>query len=463
MNSDRFSIHDLIYTVNQGSVTLASAGKSGEYSQVLANIQTRIAENYADELSQSLYSKGKEAMLKSLIMRHITSDQLTATGIANISELTDMIYNDMAGFGVVTEYLKDPDVEEININNYKDIFIIYSDRKIKLPKGFQSPEECKNVVYKMARAGGVILDGTKPYGDSFITKGVRMSGVIPPCIDPELGAAASIRKQKPSLVTREKVIEWGTATADELDFLSMCVDNGVSLGIVGETGSGKTSDMNMILSDTKDSNRFFVIEDTREAHIEGGLNRDAVYVLTKEAPNPVTMNDGLRLALRFDPNIIVPSEMRGAEAYTAVESGRTGHTIVSTLHANSAYSAYDRILTMCLQAGTTLSEERLLRMIVEAFPIMVYKSKLPDGSRKYMEIFEATGVDTGGVLRGNNIFMFDVSHHERDKETGEVMKTRGVHKHVGSISDKLYRTMLNKGANREDLNRFMLPEGNKKC
>ena len=111
-----------------------------------------------------------------------------------------------------------------------------------------------------------------------------MGGVIPPCIDPELGAAASIRKQKPSLVTREKVIEWGTATESQMDFLAMCVDNGISIGIVGETGSGKTSDMNMILSCTKNHNRFFIIEDTREAHIEGDSNRDAVYVLTKEAP-----------------------------------------------------------------------------------------------------------------------------------------------------------------------------------
>ena len=454
MNNDRFSIHELVYSVNLGSVTLTGTNKSGEYTKVLESIRTGISERYADELSLSLYSKGKEQLLKSLIMRHINADQLTATGISSVSELTDLIYNDMAGFGVVTEYLKDPDVEEININNYKDIFIIYGDRKEKLPKGFASPEECNNTVYKMARAGGVILDGTKPFGDSYIVKGVRMSGVIQPCVDPELGAAASIRKQRPSLVTRDKVIEWGTVTEDELKFLTMCVNNGVSLAIVGETGSGKTSDMNMILSETRPSNRYVVIEDTREAHIEG-INRDAVYFLTKEAPNPVTMNDCLRLALRFDPNIIVPSEMRGAEAYTAVESGRTGHVIVSTLHANSAYSAYDRILTMCLQAGVTLSEERLLRNIVEAFPIMLYKSRLPDGSRKYMEIFEATGVSNSVVI-GHNIFMFDVSYHERDKLTGEVIKTHGEHRHVGSISSNLYRRMLNRGADKEDLDKFKL-------
>ena len=173
MSSDRFSIHELVYSVNQGSVTLGGASKSGEYAKVLESIRTRIAEKYADELSLSIYSKGKEQLLRSLIMRHINAEQLTATGISSVSELTDMIYNDMAGFGVITEYLKDPEVEEININNYRDIFILYGDRKIKLTKGFASPDECNNAVYKMARAGGVILDGTKPFGDSYIIKGVR--------------------------------------------------------------------------------------------------------------------------------------------------------------------------------------------------------------------------------------------------------------------------------------------------
>jgi pilus assembly protein CpaF len=452
----RFSIHALIYSVNQGTLSL-STSKSSEYAQVLSDIQTRIAEKYANELALSLYSKGKESQLKSLIMRQINQDQLTATGISSISELTDMIYNDMAGFGVITEYLKDPDVEEININSWQDIYVVYADRKIRLAQAFLSPSECADVIYKMARSGGVILDGSRPMGDSFISKGVRMSGVIPPCVDADLGGAASIRKQKPSLVTRENVVKWGTATEEELDFLTLCVSRGVSLGITGETGSGKTSDLNMILSDCDEAKRIYVIEDTREAHIQG-KNRDAVYILTKEAPNPVSMNDGLRLALRFDPDIIVPSEMRGAEAYTAVEAGRTGHTICSTLHANSALTAYDRILTMCLQAGTSLSEERLLKNIVEAFPVMVNKQRLADGSRKYMEIFEATGVENG-VVQGSVLFRYEVDHHERDSATGEVLHTVGSHRRVGNISQRLYEHMLAKGADKEQLEPFLNMKG----
>ncbi|MCB2627764.1 CpaF/VirB11 family protein, partial [Listeria monocytogenes] len=82
--------------------------------------------------------------------------------------------------------------------------------------------------------------------------------------------------------------------------------------------------------------------------------------------------------------------------------------------------AYERILTMCLEAGTSLSEERLLKNIVEAFPVMVFKMKLPDNSRKYMEIFEATGVKTGEVV-GNTLFQYDIDHYEKD-ESGRIMK-----------------------------------------
>jgi pilus assembly protein CpaF len=100
----------------------------------------------------------------------------------------------------------------------------------------------------------------------------------------------------------------------------------------------------------------------------GVMVNDVIHLLTKEEPNPITMLDLLKLSLRLHPEILVPAEMRGKEALTVQEAGRTGHTIVSTLHANSARTAYERILTMCLEAGTSLSEERLLKNIVKPFP-----------------------------------------------------------------------------------------------
>ena len=452
-----FSVNDLIYRANKLRSDSDESMQAQDYSEILDKLQRIIAKNHSAELAQVLYSEKAEEKLKDLIMRYLNSEQLVAKDKGNISELVDAIYYDMAGMGVLSPYLQDTDTEEINVNGYGGIWVLYRDRKVRLNETFGTPEACSNIVRKMSRFGNVILDGSKPIGDSFIARGVRMSGAISPCVDPDAGAIASIRKQKPSFITRENLIEWDTATAEELDFLTLCVNNGVSVAIAGATGSGKTADMGYILSCVPPDKRIVTIEDTRELSLakfdeNGVMINDVIHLLTKEEPNPISMLDLLKLSLRLHPEILVPAEMRGKEALTVQEAGRTGHTIVSTLHANSARTAYDRILTMCLEAGTSLSEERLLKNIVEAFPIMLFKMQLPDKSRKYMEIFEATGVENGEVT-GSTLYKYVIDHYERDKD-GKIIKAVGTHKRLGCISPALAEKLLIGGVPQEEILRF---------
>lgn len=452
-----FSVNDLIYRANKLRSDSGESMQAQDYSEILDKLQRIIAKNHSSELAQVLYSEEAEEKLKDLIMRYLNSEQLVAKDKGNISELVDAIYYDMAGMGLLSPYLQDTDTEEINVNGYGGIWVLYRDRKVRLNETFGTPEACSNIVRKMSRFGNVILDGSKPIGDSFIARGVRMSGAISPCVDPDAGAIASIRKQKPSFITRENLIEWDTATAEELDFLTLCVNNGVSVAIAGATGSGKTADMGYILSCVPPDKRIVTIEDTRELSLakfdeNGVMINDVIHLLTKEEPNPISMLDLLKLSLRLHPEILVPAEMRGKEALTVQEAGRTGHTIVSTLHANSARTAYDRILTMCLEAGTSLSEERLLKNIVEAFPIMLFKMQLPDKSRKYMEIFEATGVENGEVT-GSTLYKYVIDHYERDKD-GKIIKAVGTHKRLGCISPALAEKLLIGGVPQEEILRF---------
>lgn len=456
MNS-KFSVNDLIYRANKRRSDSGESNTAQDYGEILDKLQHLIAKHHSAELAEVLYSKEAEGTLKDLIMRYLNQEQLVAKDLHNISELVDAVYYDMAGMGLLSPYLQDADTEEINIDGSGGVWVLYRDKKIRLKETFSNAEACANIVRKMSRFGNVILDGSKPLGDSFIAKGIRMSGAITPCVDPDAGAIASIRKQKPLLITRENLIEWETATPDELDFLTMCVNHGVSIGIAGATGSGKTADMGYILSCVSNEKRIVTIEDTRELSLarydeNGVMINDVVHLLTKEEPNAVTMLDLLKLSLRLHPEILVPAEMRGKEALTVQEAGRTGHTVVSTLHANSARTAYDRILTMCLEAGTSLSEERLLKNIVEAFPVMVFKRQLPDKSRKYMEVFEATGVQNGEVT-GSTLYQYAVDRYERDME-GRITKAVGSHRRMGNISAALAERLLIGGVPEKEIRRF---------
>ena len=118
----------------------------------------------------------------------------------------------------------------------------------------------------------------------------------------------------------------------------------------------------------------------------------------------------------------------------AQEAARTGHTVITSLHANSARMAYKRILSMCQMSDTKILTHVLMGMIVEGFPIMIFKKQMPDGKRRIMEIVEATGTWDGDV-QATTLFRFAV----QSDGNGQFVRLNG-------ISENLANTLLENGA-----------------
>jgi len=454
-----FNINDLIYNVNAGiSDDMGNDGKHSTYKEVLDKIRHLISQNHSSELINVLYSETAGDKLKNLIVRYLNQNRLSVSDCSSISELADRIYEDMAGFGVLTKYITDTEVEEININSWNSIEVIYPDKIIMLSETFINADDCMDKIKKMVWLGGSIIDGSNPKVDSFIGEGIRISAIIPPCVDKKTGGVASIRRQKENVISRSLMIKYGSATDDELDFLSLCVNNGISLAIAGSTGSGKTTDLGYLLKNIDNNKRIYTIEDTRELNIaeineEGRMTNRVIQTVTKDGVNPVTMDDLLKEALRFHPYAIIPAEMRGKEALTAVEAGRTGHTIISTLHANSATDAYNRILSMCVSTGVRLSESKLLEFILEAMPLILFKRQLPDGRRIYDEIFEGIKIENGRV-QGKTLFKYAIKENIYNDD-GKIVQVIGEHRKVNRMSEQLLTRLRYGGASERDLQRFV--------
>ena len=114
--------------------------------------------------------------------------------------------------------------------------------------------------------------------------------------------------------------------------------------VTGPTGSGKTTTLAAMLdaiNTTRDSH-IITIEDPIEyihAHKLGIINQREVGV---DVP---TFPDGLRRALRQDPDVIFVGEMRDLETMeTAITAAETGHLVFSTLHTTGAARTVDRIV-----------------------------------------------------------------------------------------------------------------------
>ncbi len=114
--------------------------------------------------------------------------------------------------------------------------------------------------------------------------------------------------------------------------------------VTGPTGSGKTTTLASMLDTinaTRDSH-IMTIEDPIEyvhQHKLGIVNQREVGVDVPSFP------DGLRRALRQDPDVILVGEMRDLETMeTAITAAETGHLVFSTLHTTGAARTVDRIV-----------------------------------------------------------------------------------------------------------------------
>lgn len=117
--------------------------------------------------------------------------------------------------------------------------------------------------------------------------------------------------------------------------------NGMILN-TGPTGSGKTTTLYAFLKHVHDPGiKIITIENPIEYHLKG-----IVQTQTEEEKG-YTFLEGLRSALRQDPDIIMVGEIRDEEtAEIAVNSALTGHLVFSTLHTNNAAGTFPRLIDL---------------------------------------------------------------------------------------------------------------------
>ena len=187
------------------SIVLAQRGNepkvatnSADYMGVLESVRSSIALEHSQELGAALDDVNAVQTLKTLILKYTT--EYMAGIDYDRDGLVERIYQDMAGMGVLTRYLQDPTVEEININAYNFLEILRPTGTEYLydDDAFASPEAALDIVKRMVRMGGKILDAQTPRVDSFIGSSTRISASIPPLISKACGVSGSIRKQSKS-------------------------------------------------------------------------------------------------------------------------------------------------------------------------------------------------------------------------------------------------------------------------
>lgn len=364
--------------------------------------QNHISRNYVS----ALLDKSKNAELKAYISQYIYETGYSVEGYDE-EALIDRLFDEMAGYSVLTKYLSDPDIEEININGWDDIALTHLNGQVeKTKEHFFSPSHAVDVVKKLLQHSGMIIDNAQPMAQGHLPNNTRVTALKEPIVDADRGIAVSIRMLHPQRVDRTSLIRTQAITDEMLTFLEHCIRYGVSFVVAGRTSSGKTTLLNSLLGSVPDGKRIYTIESgARELSLvkrdkDGNIVNNVVHTLSrpsdKEAYN-ISQEDLVVAALRFDPDVICVGEMRDSEAHSAVEASSTDHTVVTTVHGGGGRYAHRRIAFLS-QRRFPIDMKISLQQAALAFPIVVFAHKLEDNSRKVMDISECEVTDDGELL-----------------------------------------------------------------
>ena len=257
--------------------------------------------------------------------------------------MNDNIFSQV-DFGPLKEYLDNDDITDISYSNEGQIHLktlsqgVYPITNPAINNAFM-----EKLAFQCSNAMGKTFNMAHPFLDSESAE-LRMNFIHDSIA--RNGIACVIRKTPAKIrLEKEKLLKEDYITEDVHDFLTTCVQGHCNIIVCGETGSGKTEFVKYLASKTKENEKIITIEDTLELHLDRIFpHRDIVAMKTN---NIASYTDILVACMRQNPIWILLSEVRSAEAVTAVRNSiSSGHFILSTIHADKSASIPMRMYSL---------------------------------------------------------------------------------------------------------------------
>lgn len=272
-------------------------------------------------------------------------------GAETTSLLTGYMLHSMFGLGELDVLNQDNELEEIAIINSSQPVGVYHRKHGWLKTNIYMPGEDSvfNYASQIARRVGRQISVLAPILDARLETGDRVNATLAPISSH--GNTMTIRRfaRNPWTIVSFIAEPARTMSAEMAAMLWQALHYEMNLIIAGGTGSGKTSALNALAAFIPPNQRIVTIEDTRELMLPT-FQWNWVPLLTRNANaeglGEVTMLDLMVTSLRMRPDRILLGEMRTQrEAEVLFEAMHTGHSVYSTIHADTALQMIRRLTT----------------------------------------------------------------------------------------------------------------------
>jgi pilus assembly protein CpaF len=416
-----------VASTNGGAGSTAGPGltEGSQGVHALQQVKGRVHRRLLERLNLSNLDRLDRQQVADAV-RKVVQDLITQESMPLNFEERDtvvvQVLDEIFGLGPLEPLIKDPEVSDILVNTYKQVYIERHGRLERTEVMFQDDRHLLQVIDRIVSAVGRRIDDSSPMVDARLPDGSRVNAIIKPlALD---GPHLSIRKFKRDALSGEDLLRTESLTDQMLTLLKAIVKARLNVLISGGTGAGKTTLLNILSSFIPPTERIVTIEDSAELqlkqpHVVRLETRPANIEGHGEVPQRLLLIN----ALRMRPDRIIMGECRGAEAIDMLQAMNTGHDgSLTTLHANTPRDALSRLETMISMASLELPERAMRQQIASAINLVIQVSRLSDGSRKLMQVSEIVGME-GDIITMQDIFVYEREGMDNDRVLGHFRAT----------------------------------------
>jgi len=314
---------------------------------------------------------------------------------------------DFIGFNEADPLIKDYYIEDIECNGVDNpVYVVHRVfRNMKTNVVFKDIKYLASFVEKLAQIAGKYISYAEPILDGSLPDGSRVNATYTKDITSR-GPTFTIRKFTKTPWTPPQLIGFKTLSPEMLAYLWMLVQYKMNLLIVGGTSSGKTTLLNALAFFIPPEARVVSIEDTRELNLsrENWLPSVTRGATGADKKGEIDLFTLLRSSFRQNPDYVIVGEVRGKEASVLFQGMASGHSSLSTIHADSVDSVIKRLETPPIELSPALLN------VLDCICIMTHAVSNRQETRKLKEIVEIVDVNSNGVAMTNTPFTWRASN-----------------------------------------------------
>jgi len=360
--------------------------------KVLAEHQPKAEEFLdTDKMRETFFNIGRD------LITELAAHRGMMLPYAEIEELAHILVRYTVGFGLIETLLMDPDIQDISINSppgSSTIFIVHSKFDECMTNIIPSAEDVEGWASRFRLISARPLDEANPVLDTEMEiPGARARvAIITRPLNPT-GTAFSIRRHRDKPWTLQLFMKNGMINDLAAGLLSFIIDGSRTILVAGTRGSGKTSVLGSVLVEIMRKYRMLVIEDTRELPVEAlaelGHNIQPMKVRSalSSGGSELSADEGIRTSLRMGDSALIVGEVRSNETlalYEAMRVGALANVVAGTIHGDSPYGVFDRVVNDLKVPKTSFKATDL---IIIANPV-----KSADGLHRFRRITQITEV-----------------------------------------------------------------------